>query len=115
MKLRLRTILRVVIAIVFVYLLYRAGLPWPYILGFALILIASFALRGHLYRKIDHYLKHFFPSIKKLPSWVEKVIIVVVFILIYLVLKEAIYAILKAAGFDIEGAVASSINQSFSS
>jgi hypothetical protein len=67
-------------------------------------------LRGHIYNKVENYLRHFFPSLKKLNPKVEKAIIIVAFIIIYLIIKQSILLILKYSGVDIEKIMFDSLN-----
>ncbi len=95
-----------IFAVVFIiYSLYIAGLAPEYIILFVLITSAFWILRGHLYRKIDSFIKKIFPWTKKMPSWVEKGIIIISFIIVYIILKDLVFLILKLFGLDFDKAL----------
>jgi len=111
MNLSWRFWLRIVAIVLMLCAFYSAGLSWEYILILGLIFIVVIFLRGKLYRKIDHLLKKHFKFMSKIKKpWVEKLIIVVVFIIVYMVIRELIYIILGLFGIDVQHALTESIN-----
>jgi Trk-type K+ transport system membrane component len=69
-------------------------------------------LKGKLYRKVKDSVNKKFPSLAKLPPWVQKLVIILIFILIYLLAKELIFFVLKLGGIDVREIMVNSVNQS---
>jgi len=69
-------------------------------------------LRGTLYKKLDDFLIGKFPSLSKQKPWVRKLIVILAFILIYILLKQIIFLILKQFGIDVQQMITESINSS---
>lgn len=93
-------------------LLAISGIPFQYVAFFAVFIFLMMFLRGHIYKKVEHYLRNIFPSITKLNPKFEKAIIIVVFLILYIILKEIILLILKLFGIDIQKEIIQSINES---
>jgi hypothetical protein len=69
-------------------------------------------LKGKIYRKIDSFITKKFLFVSKLNPFARRVLIIIVFIVIYMILKQFIFIILKLAGVDIQKMISESINQS---
>jgi hypothetical protein len=69
-------------------------------------------LKGKLYRKINDFVTERFSLLKKLPAWVQKLIIILSFVLIYILIKEIIFLILELFGINIREMMMDNINQS---
>jgi hypothetical protein len=92
------------------YLFYSLGLSLYFIILIGAVLLLLTLLKGKLYKKLDNCLSKKFPFLSKLKPWVKKLIIVVIFILIYTLLKQIIFLVLKIVGIDIEGIISENIN-----
>jgi|WetSurMetagenome_2_1015567.scaffolds.fasta_scaffold495932_2 hypothetical protein len=111
-KKKARTILKIVYSLVILGLLYYLGFPLYYIAIMAVIILALILLKGKLYRKLDSLLSKILPFLSKLSPTAKKIIIVVVFVLIWIILKQIIFAGFKLAGIDIQKIMIESVNQS---
>jgi len=117
MKERLRKIgwrkgFQILFSIILMYVLYTLGLSLYFIVLFGIVILLLIIFKGKLYKKLEDFLSRKFPFLSKLNPWIRKLIIVVIFILIYMLLKQIIFLLLKMAGVDIQGMLAESINQS---
>jgi hypothetical protein len=105
-------ILQLVYVILILGLFYYLGFSIYFIMVIGVLFLLIIFLKGKLYRKIKDFTNKKFPSISKLPSWVQKLIIILVFILVYLLIKELIFFVLKLGGIDVREIMVNSVNQS---
>ena len=83
-------------------ILYLIGTPLPLILIFGAYLIAMFFLRGKMWKISEHVLETYLPFTKKLPDWLEKIVLVSIFIIFFMILKNIIYFALGLIGIDLQ-------------
>ncbi len=94
------------------YLLYNLGFSLYFIISIGIVLLLLTLLKGKLYKKLDNCLSKKFPSLSKLKPWIKKLILIAIFILIYALLKQIIFLVLKVFGIDIQKIILESINPS---
>jgi hypothetical protein len=92
-------------------LLYLAGIPLYYIILTEIILISLFLLKGRFYKRIDVFLSRRFPVLSRARPWVRKLMIIVVVILIYLILKQMIFLILRQFGIDVQQMITDGVSR----
>jgi len=97
-----RVILRVLAITALLYTLYLNGTSFEVLAILGIFFIALIFLRGKIWKLAEHILEKHLPFTKKWPDWAEKVFLVLVFILLYIILKNVIFFILGLAGIDIE-------------
>ena len=107
-----RIFLRVILFVILLYTFYRLGMPLHFIIIIGLFILLFMFLKGKLYSKLDHFLVEKFPFLSKQKPWVQRVIIVLSFILIYMILKQIIFFVLIQFGIDMQQIMTESINQS---
>ena len=93
---------RILLVALMLYVFYSLGVPLPAILVLGALLIAFILLRGHAYRQIDIFLTNRFPSMASWAPWQKGLLVAVVFIIAYLLLKQAVYELLKMIGMDVQ-------------
>ena len=98
--------------ILLLFLFYRIGIPLYFIFVIGIVILLLVLLKGKLYTKIDDFLRKKFPILSKQKPWVRKLIIIAIFILIYVLLKQVVFMILKIFGVDVQQIILDSINQS---
>lgn len=103
---------QIIYAIVILILFYSIGLSIYFLMIVAVLFTLIILLKGKLYNKIKDFVDKKFPAISRLPSWLQKLIIILFFISIYILIKQIVFFILKIAGFDIQKIMMDSINQS---
>lgn len=103
-----------IVVLALLYLLYHLGLPLYYVLLMGLLFILIIFFKGKLYRKVEEFIRKIFPSFSKLSPVVKKIIIILAFILIYFLIKQALFFILKLFGIDVQKMLLDSMNQSLS-
>ena len=94
--------IRIVWSLIILGILYLIGTPLPLILIFGVYLIAMFFLRGKMWKISEHVLETYLPFTKKLPDWLEKIILVSIFIIFLMILKNIIYFALGLIGIDLQ-------------
>jgi len=104
--------LRIFAVLLLLYALYSTGLPLYYVAIIGIVFIVIIFLRGKLYKKIDELLTKHLKFLSNVKPWVKKAIIIAVFIIIYVLLRELIYLILGLFGIDVQQALDEGINQS---
>lgn len=84
------------------YLLYSAGMQPIYVAIFGIFTALLIFTKDIFYKKIDEFVNERFAFIAKLPAWAKKILIVLIFVLIYAIFKQAIFSSLKMAGINME-------------
>lgn len=104
--------LRFAVVVLILYIFYTAGMSRNIIIVIGAFLIVLVLVRGVLYRKIDEALVKRFSFVKKLHPWAKKLLIIVIFITIYVMLKQTAFLALNMAGIDVQQMMMESINSS---
>ncbi len=107
-----KLIFQFIYLIILLGLFYYLGFSIYFLLVLGIFFILIILLKGKLYRKINEYAIRRFSFLKKLPNWVQRLIIIFGFILIYILIKEIIFLILELFGIDIREIMINNINQS---
>ena len=108
----METLCKILAIVLILYSLYIGGVPTPLILLLGVFFILLMFLRGTFYRKIDAFLINRFSFVARLPSWGQKLLIIIIFILIYWVFKQILFFSLKKIGIDIQQILMESLNSS---
>jgi uncharacterized membrane protein len=95
-------------------LFYFLGFSVYFIAAMGLVFILLIFLKGKLYRKIESFMDKILPFLAKLNPTVRKIIIIFIFVLFWILLKQIILFVLKLAGIDMEKIVYESMNNSIS-
>ncbi|MFH1106576.1 MAG: hypothetical protein V1787_01645 [Candidatus Micrarchaeota archaeon] len=93
---------RVLVAVFLLYFLHSAGLPAPTLVAIGVFLVLLFFLRGPLFAKIDGLLVERFKLAGNLPPMARRLLVILVFVVVYVVFKQAVFELLKAFGIDIQ-------------
>jgi hypothetical protein len=104
--------LRILLLISILYLFFKLGVSFYLIIFLGSIALLFIFLRGKFYKKSNKFMTKKFPYFSKLHPTIKKIIIVAVFILIYFILKETIYFILRMFGIDIQKMIFESVSNS---
>ena len=107
-----RIYFQIIQSAVLLYIFYKLGFSLYVIIIMGLVLLLLILFKGKLYRNLDDFLSRKFPFLSKLNPLVKKLIIIAVFVLIYILLKQIIFLILKQFGIDVQQIITESINQS---
>lgn len=93
-------------------LFYFAGFSLQLIIFIGIFMLILMVFKTKLYKKIDQMIRHKFRFLSKFPEWAVRLIIIIIFVFIYILIKEFVFYILKSFGFDIEKIMIDGINQS---
>ncbi|MFA5259343.1 MAG: hypothetical protein WC979_10260 [Candidatus Pacearchaeota archaeon] len=104
--------LRILFLVIMLYTFYKLGMPLSFIILLGVVIFLLIFLKGTIYIKLDHFLCRRFPFLLKLHPWVKKIIILVVFILVYMAVKYIIFWVLSLFGMDVQQMITQSMNQS---
>ena len=99
------------IVIVLLVLFYFMGLSLELIIFMGIFMFLLLIFKTKLYKKIEEIIKVNFKFTSKLPEWAVRIIIIVIFILIYILIKQAIFVILNIFGINIQKMLLENINQ----
>lgn len=95
-------------------LFYYLGASIYSIITLGIMFLLIILLKEKLYGRTKDAIHKYFPSVSKLPSWIQKIIILVLFILVYILIREIVFAVLKIAEVYVRGLMMEGINQSVS-
>lgn len=104
--------LRILLSIILLYAFYLIGFSWYVLLLIGSVIFLLIFLRGKIYRKIDSLISKIFPFLSKQKPRIKRVIIIALFILSYLALKQIIFLILRLVGIDFQTTINDEINKS---
>ncbi len=96
------------------YIFYDLGMYVTTLAALGVMMALFLALRGTIYGKVSSALDEHVPHTKKLPGWLKYAVTLIVFLLIFIVLKEIAYAVLYYAGLDVKGEMFEAMNRSLS-
>jgi len=103
--------MRIGLLALMLYSFYILGFPPYMIVLFGALGIAIIALRGHAYEKIEKFIGEKYPPYKEFSGIKKKIILIVSFMLIYIILKQILFALLAFMGFDVQKDMMSIISQ----
>jgi hypothetical protein len=92
------------------YLFYLIGLPPIALAVLGSILIIFVLLRGKIWKAVDDAIEKYLPFTRSWPDWGRKVLLFILFLAVFILLRQIIYFILALLGFDIQGMIQSSID-----
>lgn len=102
------------ISIVFVLLLlcsfYQLGIPLPQLIALGIVFIIIVLLKDPIRQGSDKLVNEKFVFLNKMPDRLKKIIIFLIFLLIFMVLKQAIFFGFKSMGIDLEETISKNIN-----
>jgi len=108
----IRQYLRIIFTLVLIVFLFISNIPLYLVILMGIILIFLVLLKDRLYTKIDQYLTDNFHFISNRNKLVKRSIIILSFILVYIIIKQLIFLLLRQAGLDVPKIIANSLNYS---
>lgn len=107
-----RIYLSIVLSLLILYSFYLAGAPVSVLPILGIFFILIILLRGPLYKKIDESIVRRFSFFEKLPSWGKRLLIIIIFLLVFMVLKQVLFYSFELAGIDLREMIMESVYQS---
>ena len=103
------------IRILFVFLLlcsfYQLGVSWPGLLILGAVFLTLALLKDPIKQNSNKLVNEKLLFLDKLPNWLRKVIVFLIFLLIFIILKQAIFFGLKLMGIDLREMILRSTGQ----
>jgi len=105
------------ISIVLVLLLlcsfYQLGIPLLQLMALGVVFISIVLLKNPIREGSDKLVNEKLVFLNKTPGWLKKVIVFLIFLLIFMALKQAIFFGFKSMGVDLKEMMMKSINSEF--
>lgn len=89
----------------------QLGIPLISTLAFGMIFLVLIILREPIGKFGNKVVNQKFTFLNKLPSWLKKVIVILIFYFLYMLLKQSIFWGLKLVGIDLKEIILKSTNQ----
>lgn len=89
------------------YCFYALGMPVEALVVLGALFIALIVLRGKVWKAAEHVIERYLPFTRTWPGWAQKALIFLLFVLVYMVLKQVVYLLLGLVGVDLEGIIIS--------
>jgi hypothetical protein len=101
--------------LVFLFLMlisfYLVGFPLELIILLGAISLAFLVFRGSIKEKLNGLMHLHIPGFGNLHPWARAALLFIVFLLVYMVLKQILYFALYLFGFDIQGMTQNAIDK----
>ncbi|MBI5035916.1 hypothetical protein HZC09_01100 [Candidatus Micrarchaeota archaeon] len=110
MKKEFRFWFRAAVFALLLVLLYSHGAPLPLLAFLAVFLGALLLARERLWRKINKKIGEV-NFMKDRPEWQRWLLVMALFVFAYLVLRYALFFVLKLFGFDFQAEIAKALGQ----
>jgi len=109
-KNNLKTYLQITTSAILLFIFYKLGFSFYFIIGMGIFILLLVLLKGKLFNKLDSFLTAKFSFLSKQSPRVKKLIIIIAFILAYIVLKQIIFFILSQFGIDVQKIILDGVN-----
>ncbi|VVB75355.1 Uncharacterised protein [uncultured archaeon] len=113
-KIDKRLLIRLATVPIFLYLFYTMGLPLDGIAVLGVIFVFFILVRGKIWGLIKKTEKKYFSFSKNWPGWAQKLLLILIFIIVYVIIKQIAFFILGLFGInfgEITELAAQTINQ----
>jgi len=92
------------------YSFYLLGWPIEIIAVLGGLFVIIILLRGKIWRATEQTIEKYLPFTRSWPSWAQKLLLILIFFLIYAVLKQVIFFALGLVGIDLQEIIMSTYN-----
>lgn len=103
--------IRFLLFFIALYSLYILKFPILFIILVGIITLLIILLKGKFYLKLNDFLTHKFHFFSKQTKLVKRIIVILIFIIAYIILKQTIFFILAKLGIDIRQIILNNLNQ----
>ncbi len=93
-------------------LLYAVGIPIQSIIFIGIFMLLFLIFKTKVYKKVDEIIRKNFHLNSRFPEWAVKLIIIIIFVIIYFVMRGVVLLVMKSLGFDIQKIMLDGINRS---
>jgi len=110
LKNNLKTYLQIIASAILLFVFYKLGFSFYFIIGMGIFILLLVLLKGKLFNRLNAFLTAKLPFLSKQSPRVKKLIIIVAFILAYIILKQIIFFILSQFGVDVQKIIMDGVN-----
>lgn len=103
-------VFRIALLAAMLIILYQFGIPAHIIAILGATTAVFMAFRGRTRDYISGLMHLHIPGFKGLHPWAKAALLLVAFIFVYIVLKQAVYFLLYLLGFDIQASIQDAVN-----
>jgi len=93
---------RLLLIPLFLYAFYRLGFPIEIITILGILYIVIVLFRGKIWKTAEQTIERLMPFTKTWPVWAQKILLFLIFFLIYAILKQILFFALGLVGIEIE-------------
>jgi len=87
------------------------GVPFEGLAVIGAVFLVLVLLKGKMWRAADSAVERFLPFTKDWPDWTHRIIVVIIFIIFFMALKQVIYFALSLVGIDISELIMRAVEQ----
>jgi hypothetical protein len=105
-----RKFFRIFFYVILLIILYELDFPLSFIVFLGFLFLFSLFVRGKIYEKTGSFFLKQFPFLLDQKPIVRKILVFIIFLLVYVSLKQVIYSILEVFGINIQGMIIENFN-----
>lgn len=96
--------------VLIIFLLFLARVSLHLIIIVAVFMILLIIFKTKLYKKLDKVIRQKLKFSPSFPDWIIKLVITAIFLLLYMLIKQIVFMIMKHFGLDIQEIMFEGIN-----
>lgn len=105
-----KLVFRLLLVPLLLYFFYLLKWPIEIIAVLGVLFILIILLRGKIWNAAEKTIEKYLPFTRTWPGWAQKLLLILVFFLIYVALKQILFFILGLFGIDLQEMVMSTYN-----
>ncbi|MFC1505471.1 hypothetical protein ACFLQ6_00210 [Thermoproteota archaeon] len=107
-------IFRIIFTVLILSFFYLLDFPLIYIQIMGILFVSMIIFRSSVYKKIENLLEEKLPFIQTWSPWKKKILMIIIFLIIYTIIKQIVFYILLLMGLDLQQILVERINQTSS-
>lgn len=105
-----KIVFRLIIILALLCIFYFIGMPIEIIAILGILFVALVLLKGKIWRTAEKTIEKYLPFTKKWSSGRQKILLIILFFVIYAILKQIIFFFIGLAGIDLQEMILSANN-----
>jgi hypothetical protein len=93
---------RLLMVPILMYFFYLFSWPLEIIVLLGILFIGLILVKGKIWNTSETIIERLLPFTKVWPSWAQKILLILIFFIIYIILKQILFFILGMAGINLE-------------
>lgn len=94
--------LRLLFVCLILFSFYQLGLPIELICLLGILFVGLILLRGKLWKTTGTIIENHLPFTKNWPGWSQKLVLILIFFIIYLAVKQTLFFVIGLTGIDLQ-------------